>query len=84
MDKHKIMSNLGKLKAYNLAHQNEQQPAAIPPRSVYIAEHLPEEFHEQRKRLLSRFKEAKKSGQKTKWALTNGSYCSYVDDKLVN
>ena len=87
MDKHKIMSNLSNLKAYNLARQNEPQTAATLPRfpkSVYITEHLPKEFQEQRKRLLPRFKEAKKSGQKTKWAITNGSYCLYVDDKLAN
>ena len=87
MDKHKIMSNLSNLKAYNLARQNEQQTAATPPRfpkSVYITEHLPKEFQEQRKRLLPRFKEAKKPGQKTKWAITNGFYCLYVDDKLAN
>ena len=47
MDKHKIMSNLSYLKAYNLARQNEPQIAATPPRfpkSVYITEHLPKEF----------------------------------------
>ena len=87
MDKHKIMSNLSNLKAYNLACQNEPQTAATTqrfPKSVYITEHLPKEFQEQRKRLLSQFKEGKNSGQKTKWAITNGSYCLYVDDKLVN
>ena len=84
IDKHKIMSNL---KAYNLARQNEQQPAATPPRSpksVYVTAHLSKEFQEQRKRLLPQFKEAKKLGQKNKWAITNGSYCSYIDDKLAH
>ena len=86
-DKHKIMSKLSNLKAYNLAHQNEQQSGTTPrrsPKSVNIKEHLPKEFQEQRKRLLFLFKEAKKSGQKPKWAITNGSYCLYADDTLAN
>ena len=49
MDKHKYMSNLSNLKAYNLARQNEPQTAATLPRfakSVYITEHLPKEFQD--------------------------------------
>ena len=87
MEKHKIMSNLSNLKACNLPRQNEPQTAATPPRfpkPVYITEHLPKEFQKQRKRLLPRFIEAKKSGQKTKRAITNGTYCLYADDKLAN
>ena len=66
MDKHNIMSSLSNLKAYNLARQNEQQTAATPPsfpKSVYITEHLPKEFQEQRKRLLPRFKGGELSSQ---------------------
>ena len=67
MDKHKIMRNLSNLKAYDLTRQNEPQTAATPPRfpkPVYITEHLPKEFQEQRKRLLPGLKRQKNHGKK--------------------
>ena len=88
-DKNRILNNLKNLKTYNQQRQEEQthsskensvQPTKWP---VYITDHLPQAFLEQKKLLLPAFKEARKLGEKTKWVAKSGEYCLFVDNHRV-
>ena len=54
MDRRRISRNLHNLKPYNQQRRLSQQS------TVYVTEHLPKQFQEERKQLLPRFKEAKR------------------------
>ena len=54
MDKRQIFRNLQNLKPFNQQRRLSQQSA------IYVTEHLPKQFQEERKQLLPRFKEAKR------------------------
>ena len=88
-DKNRILNKLKNLKTYNQQRQKEQthsskenpvQPTKSP---VYITDHLPQAFLEQKKLLLPAFKEARKLGEKTKWVAKSGEYCLFVDNHRV-
>ena len=90
MDKHTIMSNLKNLKAYNskkhVNFDNEHfyVDASYRNSSIFINDHLLKEFYERKKKLMPAFKSAcKHRKKKTRWAIHNGEYCLFVDDKLV-
>ena len=51
--------------------------------SVYISEHLPKQFQNERKTLLPMHKEAKKCTKKSYWKAENGHYCLYVDANKI-
>ena len=51
---------------------------------MYVTEHLPKLFQEQKKSLLSQFKEAKMKKLKTAWQIVNGSYCLYVENEKIS
>ena len=86
-DKYLIMSNLGNLKAYNESQKlkaNESTESCdlqIRKTPVFITEHLPKQFYNQKKRLMPKFKEARQAGQKTSWSISDGSYCLFIDGK---
>ena len=88
-DKRTVMSNLKNLNAYNSKKQvnfnNEHFHADSSHRNslVFITDHLPKEFYERKKKLMPTFKPACKSRKKTRWAIHNGEYCLFVDNKLV-
>ena len=69
-DKNVIFKNAKSLKEYNnhLKEENSTNP------TVYITEHLPHKFQQQRKLLLPQFKEAKKKKQKAVWKALDGNY----------
>ena len=50
---------------------------------VFVTEHLPERFQQQRKRLLPLYKEAKNKKQKAVWKALDGNYTLFVNDKKV-
>jgi len=75
-DKHAIMSRLKQLKNY-YSQLKENNPSAP---YVYLSEHLPKEFYEQKKRLLPLYKNAKKAT----WSIQNGKYCLFVDGIKVD
>ena len=90
-DKHRIMSNLKQayLKIYNQQKRedhscssktNNHQSSRSP---VYVIEHLPQAFLQQKKFLLPAFKEARKLNKKTKWVAKNGEYCLFVDNERI-
>ena len=52
-------------------------------RPQYVTEHLPKKFHEERKKLLPAFREARVQGHKTLWGAENGQYALYVKNVRV-
>ena len=48
---------------------------------MYVTEHLPKLFQEQKKSLLSQFTEAKMKKLTTAWRIVNGSYCIFVENE---
>ena len=79
-DKNEIFKNAKNLKDYNnqLKEDNYNNP------TVYITEHLPHKFQQQRKLLLPQFKEAKKKKQKAVWKALNGNYTLFMTiNKLI-
>ena len=78
-DKNVIFKNAKNLKEYN----NQLKEKFSNP-TVYITEHLPHKFQQQRKLLLPKFKEAKKKKQKTVWKALDGNHTLFIDDKLVD
>ena len=52
--------------------------------TVYITEHLPKLFQEERKLLMPYFKKARSLKQKTNWRAENGHYCLYIDNIKVD
>ena len=69
-DKTLISNSAKHLKAYNSKRISED---ATSPH-IFITEHLPKKFQEQRKRLLPIFKDAKRKQQRTCWKAIEGNY----------
>ena len=76
-DKRRIFNNLTKLKSYNAKRRE------LNLGTVYVTEHLPKLFQEERKLLLPFFKKAKFMKQKTAWKAENGHYHLLIDDIKV-
>ena len=51
---------------------------------IYITDHLPKLFQEERKLLMPYFKKAKSLKKKTIWRAENGHYYLYVDNVKVD
>ena len=79
-DKTAIYKAAKNLKKYNQTRCEMKQSSPY----VYITDHLPHAFQEQRKKLLPSFTEARADKQKTKWKIENGEYCLYIDNEKVN
>ena len=79
-DKNRIFRSAKNLKTFNETRRscNEYSPY------VYVTEHLPAKFQEQRKLLMSEFKEAKRNNQSAYWRAFDGSYCLFVDGVAIN
>ena len=63
-------------------NQKRKRDDKTPP-PIYVAEHLPKKFQEQRKLLLPYYKEAKLKKQKTLWKALDGSYVLFVNGEKV-
>jgi len=79
-DKKLIYNSVKNLKSYNEILKDEQDSHPY----VYINDHLPAKFHEQRKLLLPFYRDAKKLKQKTMWKAVDGEFCLFVNDRKVN
>jgi len=78
-DKNLIFKNAKNLKSYNESVKRESPTNPY----VFITEHLPEKFQQQRKRLLDTYKEAKKNRQKAVWKVLDGNYTLFINDQQV-
>ena len=79
-DKNLIFKFLKNLKFYNIARKVEDNTTPY----IYVTEHLPKKFQDQRNRLLPIFNEARKNNQKTIWKATDGNYTLFVDGKRID
>ena len=77
-DKRHIFANVKHLKSYN---QNKKM---LNHSMVYITDHLPKLFQEERKLLMPYFKKANSLKKKTIWRAENGHYYLYVDNVKVD
>ena len=77
-DKH-WLSRLKFLKSYNDKRYAENREA----KPVFVTEHLPTPYYEQKKALMSLFKKARNENKKTSWAVINGDYSLLVDGVRV-
>ena len=76
-DKRLSFTKLKNLKKYNEIKKSvDKQPH-------YITEHLPKQFQQERKAVLSQFKEAKRMKKKVSWRAENCHYCLYVNNVKV-
>ena len=78
-DKKRMMKSVVNLKQYN-ANRHHYDPNN---RSVYVTDRLPKAFYLQKKKkkeLLPAFKETRRLGLSTKWAVVKGEYCLYVNN----
>ena len=78
-EKKKIMDSLPKLKAYN----QKRGELATSNLSIFISEHLPKEFQNHKKSLMSKFKEAREENKSTYWKTVDGDYCLFVEDTKI-
>ena len=78
-DKSSIFKSVRKMKAYNEKCKRDDDTSA----PIYVTEHLPKKFQEQRKLPLPFYKEAKIKKQKTLWKAMDGNYVLFVNDKKV-
>ena len=77
MDKRLIFRSLKYLRRYNETRRS------LSLDSVYISEHLPKQFQDERKTLFPMYKKAKKCNKKIYWKAENGHYCLYVDGNKI-
>ena len=84
-DKKTILDSLVKLKKFNENKQHSLQDSTSQSGKsmVYVSEHLPKEFYEQKKQLMPRFKQARSNGDKTRWSAIDGAYRLFVNGKMV-
>ena len=79
-DKNLISKSLKNLKSYNIARKVEDNTTP----DIYVKEHLPKKFQDQRKRLLPIFNEARKNKQKNIWKTTESNHTLFVEGKKFN
>ena len=76
-EKYSILNRLKQLKPFNQERRQRNTP------TVYVTDHLPQLYQQQRKRLLPVFNEARSQNRKTSWRIINGEYCLFVDNVKV-
>ena len=78
MDKQKIYSSLKNLKNYNTARSSNANDSS----PVFVTDHLPKLFQNQKKALIPHFKEARSQNKKTYWKAENGQYHLYINNRI--
>ena len=78
-EKKKIMDSLPKLKAY----KQKRGELATSNLSIFISEHLPQEFQNHKKSLMSKSKEAREENKFTYWKAVDGEYYLFVEDTKI-
>ena len=76
-ERKRIFSSLKNLKNFNKVRKESN---TLP---VYVTEHLPKDFQNQKKRLMPQFKEARKLNKSTYWRVVQGQYCLFVDNVKI-
>ena len=74
-DKHWLFSRLKFLKSYNDKRKAENCEA----KPIFVIDHLPKPYYEQKKALMPKFKKARQEYKKTSWAIINGNYSLLVN-----
>ena len=64
-----IMQRLKFLKTYNQDREKDSKS------QVFVTEHLPNELYQQKKKLLSLYKEARRNHKQASWMHKKGEYC---------
>ena len=80
MDKAEVTKSLKNLKIYNQQLKSSSSNISY----VYVSDHLPKPFEAQRKKLMPKFKMARKQNKKAYWRIDEGQYCLFLDDKTVD
>ena len=78
LHKSMLFNNQKRLKSYNDWRRKDNES------TVYVIEHLPKAFLEQKKLLMPYFKKARMNKQKTFWRAANGEYVLYVDNEKIS
>ena len=78
IDKSTIFGNLKLPKDLDNAQKLKNKPF------IYITDHLPRTFLQQKKMLLPDFKHAKRNKQKTSWRAEDGEYVLYVEGRKIS
>ena len=73
-DKQSIFNSVKHLKHYNAKLKTEDRSQPY----IYVSDHLPAKFQEQRKKLLPAYKNAKRLKHKTVWKAVDGEYCLFI------
>ena len=83
-DKQLILSSCKNLKAYNanLFHDGKLTNGK-QGRTIYVTEHLPKTFVNQKKLLLPSFNKARKEKKQAYWRIDHGQYCLFVDNEKI-
>ena len=83
-DKQLILSSCKNLKAYNgnLFHDGKLTNGK-QSRTIYVTEHLPKTFVNQKKLLLPSFNKARKEKKQAYWRIDHGQYCLFVDNEKI-
>ena len=91
LDKHYIMKNVKHLKTYNESlNQTTFEPGtsfrakSMTKSNFFITDHFPQKFYEQKMNLMTKFKESRVAGDRTRWGISNGSCCLFINDKKVD
>lgn len=84
MDKQKVMKNLKNLKSYNESlNQRLENSHARKKKQVFVTEHLPQAYYQQKKKLMPKFRQAREAGEQTRWGIVNGCYCLFINGEKV-
>ena len=76
-----IMRSLKNLKEYD---EERKSTFGSETNCVYVTEHLPRELQQQKKKLLSAYKEAKQNKQRAVWRIEKAKYFLYIDNVKHN
>ena len=76
-DKRWLLSHLRHLKEYN----NERKRGNDSLGSVFVTDHLPKIYYDQKKALMPLFNLARKEKKKTSWGFDKGNYCLFINGK---
>jgi len=79
-EKNLIFKNEKYLKEYN--NERKQGQEFYP--YVYVSEHLPKKFQDQRKLLLDEYRKKRNNRQKAVWKAVEGDFVLFVNDKRID
>ena len=85
LGKHYIKKNVKHLKTYHkslsrttLEPGTSFRAKSMTKSTVFIADHLPQKCYKQKMNLITKFKEPRIAGDRTRRGISNGSYCLFI------